>query len=133
MTERLFYDGACGLCHRAVTFVLAHDRKPAFRFAPLDSDAFRAAVPASTRARLPDSLVVVSHAGDVLTKSAAVVYILKTLGGVWKPLGAMASVFPQPLSDFVYDRIAAVRYRLFAKPPDVCPVIPLRLRDRFDI
>ena len=36
-TETLFYDGQCGLCHRAVRFLLAEDRAPggAFRFAPL--------------------------------------------------------------------------------------------------
>ena len=40
--ERLFYDGSCALCHWAVRFVLARDREGrAFRFAPLDSDAYR--------------------------------------------------------------------------------------------
>src|SRR5437879_3847393 len=49
-TETIFYDGHCGLCHWAVRFVLAKDRNgDAFRFAPLDSDAFRAAVPQEQR------------------------------------------------------------------------------------
>jgi hypothetical protein len=26
-TEMIFYDGHCGLCHRAVRFVLAEDRR----------------------------------------------------------------------------------------------------------
>jgi predicted DCC family thiol-disulfide oxidoreductase YuxK len=31
----LLYDGECGFCHAAVRFVLAHDRRRAFRFAAL--------------------------------------------------------------------------------------------------
>ena len=31
----LIYDGTCGFCHGAVRFVLRHDRKSVFRFAPL--------------------------------------------------------------------------------------------------
>src|SRR5208282_2216789 len=35
-TEELFYDGYCGLCHRAVRFILAEDTTgTAFRFAAL--------------------------------------------------------------------------------------------------
>src|SRR6185503_7836994 len=33
----LLYDGECGFCHGAVRFVLAHDRRAAFRFAALQS------------------------------------------------------------------------------------------------
>jgi predicted DCC family thiol-disulfide oxidoreductase YuxK len=30
-----------------------------------------------------------------------------------------------------YDFIARIRYRLFARPDDVCPILPKHLRDRF--
>src|SRR5438067_1150934 len=84
-TDTLFYDGHCGLCHRAVRFVLAEDRTgTAFRFAPLDGDAFRAALPAADRAQLPDSIVVRTAEGAVLTRSAAVRHILQRLGGLWR-------------------------------------------------
>ena len=40
-TDILFYDGSCGLCHRAVRFILAEDRSgTAFRFAPLGGETF---------------------------------------------------------------------------------------------
>ena len=39
----IFYDGDCGLCHRAVRVVLAADPEGrAFRFAPLGGETFRA-------------------------------------------------------------------------------------------
>ncbi|HZH02738.1 MAG TPA: DCC1-like thiol-disulfide oxidoreductase family protein [Myxococcaceae bacterium] len=38
-SDILFYDGGCGLCHRAVRFVLARDPAGRFRFAPLGGSA----------------------------------------------------------------------------------------------
>jgi predicted DCC family thiol-disulfide oxidoreductase YuxK len=131
--EILFYDGHCGLCHRAVRFVLAQDRAAIFRFAPLDSEAFRATVPESSRANLPDSIIVRTADGKLLARSDAMLYILERLGGKWRLLGVFARIIPTPLRDFLYDRIAGVRYRLFAKPVDACPIIPANLRDRFDL
>jgi predicted DCC family thiol-disulfide oxidoreductase YuxK len=131
-TATLFYDGHCGLCHRAVRFVLAEDRTgTAFRFAPLDGDAFRAALPAADRARLPDSIVVQTAEGAVLTRSAAVRSILQRLGGLWRVLGALTGLLPARVLDAAYDGLARVRLRLFAKPAEACPLLPKHLRDRF--
>ena len=71
--ELLFYDGGCGLCHRAVRFVLWADPEGrAFRFAPLGGDTFQALVSAGERERLPDSLVVrTTEDGRLLTRSTA--------------------------------------------------------------
>lgn len=130
--ETLFYDGSCGLCHGAVRFVLAEDPDgTAVRFAPLDSDAFRAGVPESVRATLPDSLVLATADGRVLTRSAGVLHLAHRLGGIWRVLAAIASVLPEGLRDRVYDAVARVRHRLFAKPKDACPLLPPHLRARF--
>jgi predicted DCC family thiol-disulfide oxidoreductase YuxK len=131
--EMIFYDGACGLCHRAVRFVLAEDRSGVFRFAPLDSEAFRAAVPEADRASLPDSIVVRTSEDKLLVRSAALLYVFELLGGVWRLISILAQVVPTTLKDYLYDRIAGVRYRLFATPVEVCPIIPKDLRARFDL
>lgn len=48
-TDRLFYDGTCGMCHGSVRLLLAEDRSgSAFRFAPLKGEAFGAALPAAS-------------------------------------------------------------------------------------
>ena len=133
-TETIFYDGHCGLCHRLVRFVLAADRHGrAFRFAPLDGETFRAKVPESARVNLPDSVVVPTADGSLLVRSAAVLYILHRLGGGWRALGAVLRLVPRPLRDGLYDWIAGIRYRLFARPAGVCPVMPAELRRRFDL
>lgn len=133
-TVTIFYDGHCGLCHRSVRFVLARDHKGrAFRFAPLYGEAFRARVAESARAGLPDSIVVLTADGSLLTRSGATIYVLRRLGGFWRLLGAAIGLVPRPLRDSVYDWIARIRHRLFTRPDDVCPVIPAELRKRFDL
>jgi predicted DCC family thiol-disulfide oxidoreductase YuxK len=130
---RLFYDGGCGLCHRAVRFLLAEDRDGrGFRFAPLASDAFERSVPPEIRAELPDSLVLVTPDGRVSTRSAALLEAGAALGGLWRLLAAAARVIPRRLLDRGYDFIARMRTRMFRKPDDACPLLPPDLRARFD-
>jgi predicted DCC family thiol-disulfide oxidoreductase YuxK len=132
-TELLFYDGHCGLCHRAVKFVLQHDRTgSAFRFAPLQGETFPREVPAERRAGLPDSMVVQTLDGSLLVRSDAWIHILQQLGGGWRLLGAATAVIPRPLRDAAYDFIARIRFRVFGRRDDLCPVLPSNLRARFD-
>jgi predicted DCC family thiol-disulfide oxidoreductase YuxK len=132
--ETLFYDGSCALCHGAVRFLLAEDPEGrAFRFAPLDSAAFRSAAAAETRATLPDSLVVAASDGRLLTRSAGVLHLLQRLGGVWRILAVLGRAVPRPLRDGAYDLVARVRYRVFGRKDEACPLVPPALRARFDV
>jgi len=131
--EYLFYDGHCGLCHRAVKFVLRHDREGrAFRFAPLQGSTFVARVPAERRAGLPDSVVVLTRDGELLVRSGSFLHILRRLGGGWGVLASVLSVVPGRLLDLAYDFVARIRYRVFGKREDLCPIVPAELRARFD-
>jgi len=132
LTETLFYDGHCGLCHLSVQFVVRHDREGAtFRFAPMQGPTFVAMVPVASREALPDSMVVLTVEGRLLVKSDAWLYIMRRLGGVWKLHGGVCRVFPKVLRDWVYDLVAAVRFRIFGRRNDLCPVFPPALRSRF--
>jgi predicted DCC family thiol-disulfide oxidoreductase YuxK len=129
----LFYDGHCGLCHRAVKFAVRHDRSGnAFRFAPLQGETFRERVPLPQRETLPDSMVVLTEDGLLLTRSDALIHILRRLGGGWKSLAGVLGLIPKALRDCVYDFVARVRYRIFGRRDDYCPVAPPELRARFD-
>ena len=132
--EMLFYDGHCGLCHKAVRFVVAEDREGrAFRFAPLQGETFQRLVLPDKRGTLPDSLVVMAEDGRLLVRSEAFLHILRRLGGSWKVLAIALSVVPRGLRDFVYDFIARVRFKIFGGRNDLCPVTPPELRARFDL
>jgi len=131
--EILFYDGHCALCHGAVKFVLRHDRSGnAFRFAPLQGATFQSRVSAGARANLLDSVVVLTGDGVLLVRSNAFLHILRRLGGGWKILAGALAVVPRPLRDVVYNFIARIRYRVFGTRDDLCPIVPLDLRARFD-
>jgi predicted DCC family thiol-disulfide oxidoreductase YuxK len=132
-TDIVFYDGNCGLCHRAVRFILAEDRLgSAFRFAPLGGEIFLASLTETQRASLPDSVAILTEDGRLLVRSAAVVHLLRRLGGIWKLVGSVTQVIPSVLLDAAYDAIARIRHRLFSRPKDACPIIPKYLRTRFD-
>ena len=129
----MFYDGHCGLCHRAVRFVLAEDREgKLFRFAPLQGETFQRLVAAEQRKMLPDSVVVLTADGRLLVRSGAFLHILRRLGGAWKVVAVVLGVVPRGLRDFVYDFVACVRFHVFGRREDLCPVMPAELRARFD-
>lgn len=128
----IFFDGTCGLCHRAVVFSVRHDPSGRlFRFAPLGGVTFERVVPPARRAGLPDSLVVVEPGGQVSTRSAAVGRILTRLGGGWGLAGHALLAVPRPLRDAAYDLVARLRPRFFAHPSQACPLLPPELRARF--
>jgi predicted DCC family thiol-disulfide oxidoreductase YuxK len=132
-SEYVFYDGHCGLCHRAVKFILKHDRSgSAFRFAPLQGETIQSRVPADRLASLPDSFVVLTRDGTLLMRSNASLYILQSLGGGWKILANILHVIPRSFRDLVYDFVARIRYRVFGRRDDLCPIVPPDLRARFD-
>lgn len=130
--EVVFYDGHCGLCHRSVKFAVRRDRDGSrFRYAPLQGDHIKTVLDERQRADLPDSIVVVTHDGRLLIKSDAWLHVMARLGGVWAGLAGVSRIVPRALRDAVYDGIAAVRYRLFKKPDEACPMMPPELRGRF--
>jgi predicted DCC family thiol-disulfide oxidoreductase YuxK len=54
------------------------------------------------------------------------------LGGAWKVVAVVLGVVPRGLRDFVYDFVARVRFHVFGRREDLCPVMPAELRARFD-
>lgn len=132
-TERIFYDGHCGVCHWSVGFVSRRDPEGrAFRFAPLHGETFAAEVPEEKRDGVPDSLVVRTAAGELKVRSVGVVHILRRLKWPWPWLGALLWLVPRPLRDWGYDRFAAVRHHFAKRPDGTCPLMPPELRRRFD-
>ena len=91
-----------------------------------------AAVPAERRPHLPDSLVLRTAPGELLTRSPAVIHLGKRLGGLWRLLALLLSAVPARIRDAGYDLVARVRKRLFALPPAACPIVTPDLRARFE-
>ncbi len=129
----VFYDGSCALCHGAVRFLLAEDPPPArFRIAALGGASFASHLGAERGATLPDSVVVLKDDGEVLVRSDATVEILDAIGGWWRVVSHLIALVPRSLRDFVYDFVAARRYRWFGSKDASCPLTPPAQRARFD-
>ncbi len=109
----VFFDGVCGLCDTSVDFFMRKDRSGILRFAPLQGETAARLLPESDRENL-NSMVYFEN-GERFRKSAAVVRILRQLGGIWALLGSLLWVIPRPLRDLGYSLVAAVRYRVFGK------------------
>ena len=130
----VYYDGGCGLCHGAVRFLLAEDAgHPSIRYAPLDSAAYRAAVPAELREQMPETMVVVDGRGAVHSRAEGVLFLATALGGSWRLLAMPARLVPRRWADALYNRLAAVRHRLFRRPQGACPLLPPELQQRFTL
>lgn len=112
----IFYDGGCALCHGFVRFVIANGSAD-IRFAPVEG------------ARM-GTIVVRLEEGIDLQRSDAVIAVLQRCGRSWKAIASSLRLIPRPIRDFAYETIAAVRYRVFGRTNDVCPMLPPELRSR---
>lgn len=131
--DELFYDGGCGLCHGAVRFILNRGEKgEAFHFAPLGGSTYHQKLTSEDLAGMPDSLVILTVSGEVLSRSMAVFHVLDTLGGGWRLLGRIGQILPRSLTDALYGCIASIRHRLTVIPVDVCPGASEEQREGFD-
>jgi len=66
-----------------------------------------------------------------LTRSTAVIYVMKRLGGQWFLAAGLLSLVPRPLRDFGYAAVASVRKALFGTTQELCPLVPPQWRARF--
>jgi predicted DCC family thiol-disulfide oxidoreductase YuxK len=115
----VLYDGVCGLCNRAVQFLLKRDRHDRLRFASLQSD-FAATL--LKRHGLDhkdlDTVYVVLNSGepneDLLAKSDAFLLFTKEIGGIWS-IARVGKIIPRPIRNRLYDFVARHRYQVFGK------------------
>ena len=128
MEPRLYYDGNCALCHGAVRLAVRRDRgQPPFRFAPIGGERFERMMAGRGRPELPDSLLIETADGRLLTRSEAVLFLMGRMSRPWRLAALVARVVPRPLRDVVYDFVARRRRRWFGRSEEVCPVLPDRL------
>jgi predicted DCC family thiol-disulfide oxidoreductase YuxK len=129
----LLYDGVCGVCNRSVQAIIRHDRLGTLRFAALESDFARAVIDRHPELQGVDSMVFVDNPGQpaecVSVRSAAALRVASYLGGPFRAL-LSARLIPAGLRDRLYDRFAAVRYRLGGRY-DTCPLPAPEVRARF--
>ena len=117
-----------------VAFLLRHDHRDQFRFAPLQSEvAHRLLRRYNLDPNDFDTVVVLADyqrpTERALTRSEAALWAVAHLGGICR-LFAVAKLVPLSLREGLYRFIAQRRYRIFGKY-DQCPLPRPEDRDKF--
>jgi len=110
----ILFDGVCKLCNGWANFIISHDPELKFQLASVQSSAGQLLL---TRFNYPtdqfDTMLLVEH-GCCFEKTEAFFKIVSRLGFPWRLL-LVFRLLPRAVRDWLYDRIARNRYRLFGR------------------
>lgn len=117
----VLYDGVCGLCSRIVSFLLPRDRQGRIHFAALQGPVAAEILRRHGQPPVegdPQSIILVQAPGTpgerLFHRSGAALRIARVLPGAWPALAALLAV-PRLVRDWIYDRVANNRYRIFGR------------------
>ena len=125
----IIFDGVCVLCSWSLQFVLRHDHRQTFRFIVAQSPLGEALYRHYRLDPLVLETVLLMDHGRAYGKLDAFAQVMKHLPLPWRVF-ALARVIPSLFGDWLYDRIARNRYRIFGRIAR-CMVPSLDLKDRF--
>lgn len=124
----ILFDGVCVFCSGWTRWVIRRDPQAIFRFVAIQSERGRAlAARVGLDPEDPVSNAVILD-GVALFKSEATLGVVSRLPG-WSWVRVLRAV-PGPVRDWLYDRAAKNRYRLFGRT-EVCWVPEPGDRERF--
>lgn len=109
----VLFDGICNYCNKWINFIIRHDKKGKFRFAPLQSEAGKKLLRQYEVGEKEESVVLIYN-GKAHLRSGACFHICFHLGGLYSLLFAFIIV-PEYIRDFYYDIIANNRYKWWGK------------------
>jgi predicted DCC family thiol-disulfide oxidoreductase YuxK len=75
-------------------------------------------------------LILQTADGTLHVRSEAAIRVMAAFGGLWTAAAQLLRLVPRPLRDAGYDFLAALRYRIFGRAQDACPVVAPELRSR---
>ena len=121
----VYYDGTCGVCTNAATFIRARDRHNRFRLVPLQTEEARQRLaPHGVDTQDPSTMAFAQTGPEgkdrVWTGSNAALRVARGLGVPWSALWVFVLV-PRPIRDAIYGWIARNRHRLGGSP-STCPL-----------
>jgi len=119
----VLFDGECNVCNASVQFLIPRDSDARLRFASLQSPAGQRLLGGHGLSNVGMKSVVLIEGGQVYLRSTAALRIARHLNGAWQLLAWLVAV-PAPLRDWVYDRFAENRYRLFGRTESCLMLTP---------
>lgn len=116
----IVFDGVCVLCSRFAAFVARRDPKQTFRFTAAQSPLGQALFAHYRLDPINFETNLLIEDGIAFGKLDAFARIVPRLGGLCR-LALAVRILPRAAADWLYDRIAVNRYRLFGRR-DTCVV-----------
>ena len=110
----ILFDGVCKLCNAWSNFIIRHDHGRRFKLASVQSPEGTAILAHFGYPTERFDTMLVVHRAACHEKSEAFFAVMSELGMPWRLL-RVARILPRALRDWLYDRIALNRYRLFGK------------------
>ncbi|MDQ3181403.1 MAG: thiol-disulfide oxidoreductase DCC family protein [Acidobacteriota bacterium] len=129
MSAIILFDGVCNFCNGSVNFIIEHDTKNYFKFAPLQSDVAQSLLEKHNIDKVATDSVILIEDEDAYTYSTAALRIARKLDGAFSWFYAFV-VVPKPVRDFFYKLFAKYRYRLFGKT-EACMMPTPEIREKF--
>jgi predicted DCC family thiol-disulfide oxidoreductase YuxK len=124
----ILFDGVCVLCSWSVRFVIERDPTAQFRFVPIQSSYGRElATRFGIDVEIPETNAAIVD-GIAYFKSDTALAVLSRLSR-WSWV-RLFFPFPRIMRDWIYDRVARNRYRLFGRT-DACLVPTADVTRRF--
>lgn len=125
----ILFDGVCGLCNKSINYIIDHDDKNQFVFAPLQSEIAKKLLEPHNISHESLHSIILIHKNKVYQKSNAVLKIVSYLRGISRIL-VIGYILPRFLRDKCYDFIAKRRYRWFGKY-DACRMPTPEMKAKF--
>jgi len=125
----ILFDGVCNLCNSTVQRVIRNDSKNIFYFTSLQSEAGQKILDNFRLKTNTFNTFLYLRNGKLFTKSDAALQVAARMKFPY-PLLCFGFCVPRFLRNFIYDYIAAHRYKWFGKM-DSCPVPDEEQKKRF--
>lgn len=124
----IVFDGVCNFCNRVVQIIIRHDPSAQIHFTAQQTEAGEKLLHQYSIKESISSVVFITK-GAVYYQSDAVIEIAKLLTG-WPSVFKYTIIVPRFFRNYIYQLIAANRYRLFGKL-DQCMVPKEEDKKRF--
>ena len=110
----ILFDGVCKLCNAWSKFLIKYDKQRVFKLCNVQSDEGKAILlHFGFPTEFYETMLYV-NGGQYYQQSDAFFQVMAKLGYPWK-IACVFKIIPKPLRNWLYDRIASNRYRIFGK------------------
>ena len=125
----IIYDGFCVFCNWGVQFIIKRDPNKKFMFTSINTLIAKKLIKKHNLEAVGTDTIFLIANNNSFYKTSAILKIVKELNGYWYLFGIFKFI-PINIRDYIYDKIAKNRYKLFSKKQN-CMVPDENIKNRF--